>query len=520
MFRFNARFLIVLSMTIVLLFVTACGNSTGNNQKNNQSSQTNTSGNSSNSGSKSGSSEPQAEPPVELTMMNYYSTPEPPSEKSSAIKMLEELTNTKLNITWIPKSVYHDKVVASVSASGNLPQILLVREDRNAVFIQAARAGMFWDIGPYLDEYPNLKNIGDNRFENMSIDGKVYGLYRWRPIARDGILMRKDWLDQLGLDIPKTMDELVDVFYAFTNQDPDKNGKPDTFGFSHANGGAVLDVFLGLMGTPNKWADIDGQIVPSFMTQEYMDTLNLFRQMYKDKVFNNDFPIVEDRVNLINQGKAGAYIGVYDDLPTRFVDLNKLNPDAELIAIPNVSGPSGKHTVYAGKGYNSVFMFPKTSVKTEEELKKILAFFDKTGSEEVQNLFQWGVLDEHYKIEDGKAVFIDQPGYAETVYTDLYDLMVFNNPEDALPAKEITDYEQYIQQNEAYAVTDPALSLISATYMEKSTMLAQMMEDASTKYIMGDMDEAGFKQIIETWKSTGGSKIIEEFTEQYNAANQ
>jgi multiple sugar transport system substrate-binding protein len=46
------------------------------------------------------------------------------------------------------------------------------------------------------------------------------------------LLVRKDWLDKLGLQPPKTWDDLAKVAQAFTTQDPDGDGKPDTYGLA------------------------------------------------------------------------------------------------------------------------------------------------------------------------------------------------------------------------------------------------------------------------------------------------
>jgi multiple sugar transport system substrate-binding protein len=46
------------------------------------------------------------------------------------------------------------------------------------------------------------------------------------------LLIRKDWLDKLGLQPPKTWDDLAKVAQAFTTQDPDGDGKHDTYGLA------------------------------------------------------------------------------------------------------------------------------------------------------------------------------------------------------------------------------------------------------------------------------------------------
>ncbi|MNY68675.1 Lipoprotein LipO precursor [compost metagenome] len=64
-------------------------------------------------------------------------------------------------------------------------------------------------------------------------------------------------------------------------------------------------------------------------------------------------------------------------------------------------------------------------------------------------------------------------------------------------------------------VSNPALTLISATYTERGSELEQMITDAETKYIMGKLDEAGWNAEIEKWKQAGGSSLMEEYKEAY-----
>lgn len=454
--------------------------------------------------------------PMELSMMNLYLTPEPPKMDSEAMKLLQEYTNTKLNITWVPSSSYSEKVTASIAVAGDLPQLLLVKDDRNPAIIEAARAGLFWELGPYLKDYPNLKTMDATRLTNTSIDGKVYSIFRWRPIARNGVIIRKDWLDNLGLQEPKTLDDLVSVLKAFTYNDPDKNGKNDTYGISFDSSSAQIFHLLSIMGAPNTWEYKDGKMSPDFMTMPYMDTMKLLQQMFKDKLFNSDFPVVKDRTVLVNQGKAGVYIGAYDDLNSRFTDLLKANPNAKLDTVASLSGPGGMK-VQGGTGYNSVYMIPKTSVETEAELKQVLTYIDKLGDEKVQNLMTWGIEGKHYKVENGQAVRIDEKVFTDEVYNNLFQLMVFDGSK-ALPGKldpSVDKYNKLIQNNEKLAVANPALPLLSKTYMEKGKQLDQVITDARTKFILGELDEKGFQQAVVNWQKLGGDQVMSEYKTEY-----
>jgi putative aldouronate transport system substrate-binding protein len=92
---------------------------------------------------------------------------------------------------------------------------------------------------------------------------------------------------------------------------------------------------------------------------------------------------------------------------------------------------------------------------------------------------------------------------------------VFSDGKKALPAKEIPDYQKLIDANENYAVPDPTVSLISETYLQKSQQLTQIISDAQTKYIIGELDDAGFQAAVDNWRKSGGDQVIREFTDQY-----
>src|SRR5205085_1615698 len=65
----------------------------------------------------------------------------------------------------------------------------------------------------------------------VTVGGKAYGLQEpatAQLYKRLSLVVRQDWLDKLGLKAPTTLDEFYDVAKAFTEKDPDGNGKNDT----------------------------------------------------------------------------------------------------------------------------------------------------------------------------------------------------------------------------------------------------------------------------------------------------
>jgi putative aldouronate transport system substrate-binding protein len=75
--------------------------------------------------------------------------------------------------------------------------------------------------------------------------------------------------------------------------------------------------------------------------------------------------------------------------------------------------------------------------------------------------------------------------------------------------------QKIAENNFQYLVPNPALNLLSPTYSEYGKDLEQMIWDAQTKYIMGKIDEGGWKAEIDRWLQAGGSRMMEEYKADY-----
>ncbi|WP_261304940.1 extracellular solute-binding protein [Paenibacillus andongensis] len=363
-----------------------------------------------------------------------------------------------------------------------------------------------------------MSKMNKSVFDNIKVDGKVYGLYRARDLTTYGIIFRSDWLKNVGLSAPKTMDELYEVLKAFTLNDPDKNGKQDTVGLTDEK---TMEGFLTVasyMGAPNGWEVKEGKLSPDFMSPEYLEAMKFYRKLYEEKLIKQDFPVLnnQQKKDDMNQGKAGVVISNMLDSTGYQSTLAKTFPGADVDVVSRIQGPKGERTP-AGQGYNGVYMFPKASVKTEAELKQILSFFDKLSDPSMLDLLGWGMEGRHYQIQDGKPIFLDQKLYNTEIGSSYLQLQV-SNYSAKTKGKEtplIDKFNNMFKENESIAVQNPTHSLVSNTIMTKGDELKQIIVDARTKFVVGKLDEAGWQKAIEQWRKAGGDKVIEEFSEQY-----
>ncbi len=134
------------------------------------------------------------------------------------------VTGKKLNITWVPNSAYGERTNVTLAAD-NIPEVMVV-QDKAPAFVRSAQAGAFWDLTEKLKsgKWSNLKAENEAMELNASINGKNYGVPRLRDPMRTAVIVRKDWLDKLGLQMPETTQDLYEIAKAFTTQDPGKGG--------------------------------------------------------------------------------------------------------------------------------------------------------------------------------------------------------------------------------------------------------------------------------------------------------
>jgi putative aldouronate transport system substrate-binding protein len=455
--------------------------------------------------------------PSKISMMVSLQTPEVPSDHLR--KLIEQKTNTQLNIQFVPSGAYEEKFQAAM-VTDSLPEISYLGNQNSFINLRdAIKNQQFWEIGPYLKDYPNLSKLNQDVLKNTAVDGKIYSLYQEVPLTRQGIIYRKDLADKLGIAPPKTTDDIYNMLKKFKESGvsiplADRND------LVYGSFKTVSSWF----GTPNNWGLEAGKLVPEFMTKPYMDTMNFMKKLHKEGLINQDFPVTSksDQQNMMYNGKAAVYIGSMPDVQTIQSKTLQAVPSAQYDVTNDIVGPDGKNGVWAVPGYSTVIVFPKSAVKNEEQLKKILAFCDKLYDPEIANLMQYGIEGTHYNMKDGKVEPISDLKLIEKdvkAYWGLSLSRVTNIKPKVYDLPVVEKADKLVADATKFAINDPTAPLHSNTYTGKGPQLQEIIKDATYKYILGSIDENGFQAEVKKWQDQGGAKIIEEFNASFNNLN-
>ena len=202
-----------------------------------------------------------------------------------------------------------DSKLTLLFASDELPDILVRMGMTASDVLNYANEGYLLDFSQYLDFMPNLTRIMEEYPEYAATirneDGSIYAFSTLNTRTASAILtptfISTVWLENVGMDVPETLDEFYEVLTAFKEQDANGNGDPSD------------EIPMGLAGESRYqselrilWAhgiystnyvyhlmvDEDGKVVLGDTTENYKDFLKYMNKLYSEGLINEDAYVV------------------------------------------------------------------------------------------------------------------------------------------------------------------------------------------------------------------------------------
>lgn len=469
---------------------------------------------------------------ISMMLPTFYGTDLKNDNSDQVIEKYESYTNTSVDWNWVNNDTYEEKFGLTLMDKKNMPMILTAKSTLTANIVDAAKKGAFWDLTEFLKDteaYPNLSKADPDVMKALVVNGQMIGIYRQRAIGRYGLSYRTDWAEAVGItEPPKTVEDVYNMLYNFTYEDPDGDGKDNTYGLEMSKYTGPLDIMQTWFGCGNEWVLEDGKLVPVHQTKEYKDALTWLRKIYADGLVRADWATVDSGTFTegCKKGETGVYVDVMDGGSTvwkYFLDNDiKSVADPSKNATMTLVGPINGKTL-ATSGFNGFYLITKAGAKTEEDVKNCLHFLDKMCDDEMLVLADFGLEGITYKInEAGKlesiwkleAKDVPQSGLNQAVAYIPNLAPTAPEIEMEVPKKAKNDSWEY---NIPYAVKNPALGYLanSDVNAEVGTDIEQIIDDARTQYICGRLDDAGLEEAAKTWSDRGGERLIEDINRLY-----
>ncbi|MGB8253194.1 MAG: hypothetical protein WCF08_08240 [Anaerolineaceae bacterium] len=280
----------------------------------------------------------------------------PPDDWVAYQIMKDDLLIT-LNLVLLPSSASdQDTKINTAAASNSLPDLFFVNRDTWFNLVQAGLVAKVDDLLPLMPERTKTHYSDPSRNALVTVDGSMYGLPDPGQIpSTDALVIRTDWLTKLGLKAPTTLDEFMEVAKAFTFDDPDGNGKADTYGYcafidgsglSSMGLGPRFDWIYGAYGVAGVWnltnTDAFGL---NARNARYMEATQFIRKMNEDGVIDPDWPTLkkDDYRAGWKQGKCGMQMENFAALSTKsnYKAFDENFPDGQWDVLPVPTGPYG-----------------------------------------------------------------------------------------------------------------------------------------------------------------------------------
>ena len=453
------------------------------------------------------------------------------------LEAIYKATGVKLNITWVPNSGYGEQTTLTLADPNNMPEVMVMQGPRDAIMIQSARAGAFWDLTEYVNDaanYPNLAAGEKTVYDNIAIDGKIYGIYRARPYARAGIYYRNDYAAQVGYaEEPKTVEEFKEMCLKMAAIDP------NIYVFNMCKYVAgTIGIMTVMNGAPYSYGvDAEGKIYPAFEDAKFQEGLDFIRELYAAGGIDPDFMTIEsgnwNDAERSDPIKALMRLDCLDNgyRYQAWLEQNK-GADAEkpivslLTALPDKDGKIQIWPQNIGASGEIVI----TKAVSAEKLPKVVKFLEWCNSAEGQTLLNCGIQDVTYWIHANGYRYTYPEGEKEngatydaktaTIQHSLNQLGMNVNG-DLTPAGEASilnvEYNQNLVDNAKYVIANPCLTLESETNNLMGATLNQEVEDAQVQYIAGKIDLEGLQKIYANWHAQGGDDILAEYQAAYDA---
>ena len=484
--------------------------------------------------------------------------------------VIQGILEEKYNVRLIPPEPWFKYKDAekfwAVAAAGDLPDIGILRPDVEKAYEQGVIRSIPKDmvkkyapkVSKYFDQHNgwaiNVAPDDPNAFIGFGalIETDYPGTAAW---------FRLDWLENVGIKPngpvvnsykelyyttePFDLDQLKKILIAFTKNDPDQDGKADTWGVTTLTDDAITGAF-GCIGKPgddyNHYED--GTVKMYYAMDAYKAYLKYMAELYKAGAVDPD--VITGGASLTAAQKWAASWHGYATLGIVYADpdnesfmardpLNVLNtePKAKLLMTPYMVGSNGKSqyrgTISRGSLFNNAYFTFIGSEVSDEKLRKILEMFDDINADPEFSVFMLNGeagLDYDWEGEPFNSMIMKKPGkeYRDASTLGLLDYdATWNLKKNASFAwkpgnrgflsyvsENLTDQMAIFGRHDIFNETD--LGLVLSKNMPEQQVIYKKYSleaitgkvdvDATWSSYLADLKKAGYDEIMDAYAKT------------------
>ncbi|WP_286133760.1 MULTISPECIES: extracellular solute-binding protein [unclassified Labrenzia] len=366
--------------------------------------------------------EPIVDEPLELDIFMHFRDKYGWNSDWPVAKKVAETTGITLKGTAPVNAGNTRELFNLMIASGDMPDIVGAEFSGAGVkeaFDQYGMEGAFLPLNELIAEHaPDIQKVLDEnpiiRSAISAPDGNIYYI----PYLPDGDVgrvwfVRQDWLDKLGLEQPKTVEELYDVLVAFRDRDPNGNGKADEIPYfnRHSEEAIRLVNLWGARSTGSdsyhQFAVIDGEVFHPYAHEDFKTGITNVAKWYKEGLIDKEIFTRKSRARdeLLGGDLGGA---THDWVASTAGYNDKLKEEIDGFSFLPIAPPADADgRVWEEHGRIKVKPSGWAIGYTNEHPVETIKLFNFYFTEEGQRIANFGVEGLTYDMVDGRPVFKD-----------------------------------------------------------------------------------------------------------------
>ncbi|WP_395818957.1 extracellular solute-binding protein [Devosia sp.] len=408
-------------------------------------------------------------------------------------------TDLDIQIVDLPSSGYAD-ALGTMLLSGDIPDLIYFQGGD----AKMADQGILEDLKPWIEQSPNLKAaLWPHNVERLA--NYPYLLYVYPPRAPQPVI-RKDWLDQLGIAPPQTLEEYEAFFKAIHDADLDGDGTPgNTYGVTTAENTNELDsIFNQAFGITGAWMkDETGAWVHARITSQERDKITWYARLAAEGLYDKEyvtskFDVKEDK---FYTGKVGVIFGSSAEVIDIYGGkMRQAHPDKDisLALLPIPSGPGGQGLAALDVSKESRGFAIATTSQHKAEVAKLLDFMAST---EGQMMDRMGFEGEEYTKTGDTYAVTDK---MSTWYARFFAAANFVPPvewKSEAAQQSLANIQTWFKPDNAFVwPADFAADLDATENVYRSWVY---------KFISGEAPMDQWDQFVSEWKAAGGDRLNE-----------
>lgn len=454
--------------------------------------------------------------------------------EKTVIKNYEEKTN--VHVEW--SQITDNEQVNLMIASNDLPDAFMCTGPSNAE--KYGKQGVLLAVEDLVDQYaPNLKQAfaeePDIKKMVTSENGHMYSLptiFRFPDEKLRGFpTINTKWLENVGKEMPTTVDEFYEVLKAFKEQDANGNGDSTDeipFTLEYENSIRGINALMGPWGVSSScngpFILKDDKVAATTMTEEYKEAIKFFNKLYVEGLldpesFTQDSSKFSAKVEF-EENKVGVY-------PNWNSYSTKEEEKGVFEAILPLEGPSGKSYI-GDRGYG---IFTNNHiVASSSNAKLVMRWMD--GIYDKEESLQWnkGPFGTHLtKLENGK-IEIDPEG-EETRIDETFVFPVLGltstyvenqviNPPAVTHKMELT--KKFMPSINMYYISNKLMKFTEEDVNFRSTYekdIADYMKTKEVEWIINGNIDDQWDDYLKTLKDMKVEELLKVYQDAYERFN-